>query len=398
MTESQPFELSRRRVLGALGTVGVASAGAGLGTGAYFSDAETFEGNALVAGSLDLKMDWAEHYYGAGEYGTGLDYRPVVDLSEIPSETLASEWRAFPTPDQPLVYVHENDVSEFMDATAIEAYPDVNDDGVQDQFDFDYANYPSVGPACEDGADTPDDMDPTQDGALRSLNGDTYDAEADAARPLIHFEDVKPGDFGEVTFSLHLCDNPGYVWFTGDLVDNDENSVTEPEAEDPDEDQTADDPADSHDGELADALRVMFWYDEAPGNNVYEPDDQGEEAFLGQGDGVHTAPVSLSEAMTHLDDGHGVPLDGAVLDNFASQPDGMTFDELEQAATVDARNCFVAENSYYVGFAWWLPKDHANELQTDSVGLDLGFYVEQCRHNDGGGMAPQSTGTTTPDE
>ncbi len=39
--------LSRRRVLGGLGAIGIASAGAGLGTTAYFSDQESFEGTRL---------------------------------------------------------------------------------------------------------------------------------------------------------------------------------------------------------------------------------------------------------------------------------------------------------------------------------------------------------------
>lgn len=56
------FELSRRKALAALGTIGAASAGAGLGTSAYFSDQETFENNQLVAGSLDMHIGWEEHY------------------------------------------------------------------------------------------------------------------------------------------------------------------------------------------------------------------------------------------------------------------------------------------------------------------------------------------------
>lgn len=51
-------ELTRRRVLAGLGTVGVASAGAGLGTSAYFSDTESFENNTLTAGELNLVVDW----------------------------------------------------------------------------------------------------------------------------------------------------------------------------------------------------------------------------------------------------------------------------------------------------------------------------------------------------
>ena len=49
-----PIGVSRRRVLGGLGTIGVTSAGAGLGTTAFFSDSESFENNTLTAGELDL--------------------------------------------------------------------------------------------------------------------------------------------------------------------------------------------------------------------------------------------------------------------------------------------------------------------------------------------------------
>ncbi|MCU4801482.1 CalY family protein [Halobacteria archaeon HArc-gm2] len=48
------IELSRRRVLGGIATVGAASAAAGAGTFAYFSDTETSDGNTINAGTLDL--------------------------------------------------------------------------------------------------------------------------------------------------------------------------------------------------------------------------------------------------------------------------------------------------------------------------------------------------------
>ncbi|SDY10222.1 SipW-dependent-type signal peptide-containing protein [Halobellus clavatus] len=54
MTER--FEISRRKALAALGTIGVASAGAGLGTSALFSDQETFEDNTITAGTLDMTV------------------------------------------------------------------------------------------------------------------------------------------------------------------------------------------------------------------------------------------------------------------------------------------------------------------------------------------------------
>ncbi|MFC7069699.1 SipW-dependent-type signal peptide-containing protein [Halobaculum lipolyticum] len=68
MTQDTPrtYDLSRRTMLLGLGTVGLASAGAGLGTTAYFSDTESFSGNSLQAGSLDLFVDYEATYDSGG--------------------------------------------------------------------------------------------------------------------------------------------------------------------------------------------------------------------------------------------------------------------------------------------------------------------------------------------
>ncbi|NHN61154.1 MULTISPECIES: TasA family protein [Halorussus] len=59
MTEddNSGFDLSRRKVLGGLVTVGAASAATGAGTMAYFSDTESSEGNTVSAGTLNLKVN-----------------------------------------------------------------------------------------------------------------------------------------------------------------------------------------------------------------------------------------------------------------------------------------------------------------------------------------------------
>lgn len=53
----EKFELSRRKALIGAGTVGIASAGAGLGTTAYFSDQEEFTGNEIQAGEFGMQAD-----------------------------------------------------------------------------------------------------------------------------------------------------------------------------------------------------------------------------------------------------------------------------------------------------------------------------------------------------
>jgi hypothetical protein len=290
---SQDIGLTRRTLLGSLGVVGAGAAFGARGTTSFFSDEETFKGNVMVGGSLDLKVDWQEHLAESTPHGNEFavaaenhgkaDYllpavQPVKRLNEgtypnggggIP---LAIRSEAEPIA---LDFVGPGTTAEnkdaFFESTCVEAYPDVDDDGIQEAFDGVYqvdGSGPSirVGPACEDGADTPEDLDPAIAGSLRTANADTMGE--NGPQPVLCLQDVKPGDFGEITFSFHLCEDPGYVWLGGELVSNDERSVTEPEARDPDEDQTEEDPEDDFDGELAEHLMTRLWYDEDCDNQV----------------------------------------------------------------------------------------------------------------------------------
>jgi len=71
MTEK--YELSRRKTLAGLATIGAAGAGAGLGTSALFNDTEEFTNNSLTAGELDLIVDYATYVDQGEELGTVLD-------------------------------------------------------------------------------------------------------------------------------------------------------------------------------------------------------------------------------------------------------------------------------------------------------------------------------------
>ncbi|MFD1644434.1 VWA domain-containing protein [Haloarchaeobius litoreus] len=268
--------LSRRKILAGIGAAGVASVGAGLGTSAYFSDVESFDGNTIAAGELDLKVDWEEHYnypqlLGFDDPTANLEYAPVRDLEAIPSETDPDGWMPFPpgtddgddTPD-PMLYVYDGnesettDVDQYMMDTAIESFPDAENDGSA-EFPLE-AMYPNLD-ACDVLADVGDPetsdlssyttADPETLG--RTDNADTRFDDGSAA-PMINLTDVKPGDFGEVTFSTHLCDNPGYLWMAmpGGL-DLDENGLTEPEAESEGEEEDV--------VELADEIQTAIWYD-----------------------------------------------------------------------------------------------------------------------------------------
>ncbi|MEZ3170006.1 vWA domain-containing protein [Halorubrum sp. RMP-47] len=206
---------SRRTVLAGLGAVGVASAGAGLGTTAYFNDTESFEGNTLTAGQLDLLVDWQQTY----DFGEG--------------------------------------------QTFVSAHPDHNGDGEQsveiDDEVFAYSDFPDESDADSNGANLPvltcDNIPP-----LSEADFGTDPVTGEEMESLVQLTDVKPGDSGEITFSLHLCDNPGYIWIQAENISEDGGAGTEPELlVDPD-----------NAGDLGDAIEARLWYDEDC-DNVYDP-------------------------------------------------------------------------------------------------------------------------------
>jgi hypothetical protein len=315
---------------------------------AFFSDPEEFANNQLVAGELDLKVSWEEHYSDwLGEEQTVDGVRMVETTAD-----LAANEVGLPSYDNPMLAVRADDtdgngvsqIEEFMDATLQEQFPD---EATREQL----AQLPPEVDPCEALADVPDDLD----------------------GPVLSLDDVKPGDFGEVTFDFTLCDNPGYVWLNGGLVSAAENGLTEPEQKDDDE----------VDGivELLDEIQVTVWYDD--GDNILEESETyvtersvvdgnpASSAVALTGDQRIIARGTLREVLDALSTGRGIPLDGIPND--------------------DSRDCFAPTPTiHYVGVSWALPVDHANEIQGDSVTFDLGFYTEQCRHNDG--LPQQSVG------
>jgi predicted ribosomally synthesized peptide with SipW-like signal peptide len=338
MTER--FDISRRKALAALGTIGVASAGAGLGTSAYFSDQETFENNQLVAGTLDMGVGYTAHYSDwSPDEGQGVD---VMMYDGAAGETgsageVPGGYTGLPANDAWLIAVDDPD--QFLDNTMTGAYPNV---GTSDD--------PEQGPVeCDD------------EGPGAATQAD------DAPKPVIELDDVKPGDFGEVTFDFILCDNPGYVWVNGQVQSASENGVTEPEADDPDE----------QDGvvELLDTLMAAVWVDD--GNNYQN------------GDEVPIAIGSLRDILgmdgpLTTNGSNGTALNG----NITASEGGGT----------GSQGCFSAGDVHSIAFAWWLPLDHGNEVQSDTVTFDLGLYTEQCRHNDGSGMNNADFGNETDDD
>ncbi|WP_255192358.1 SipW-dependent-type signal peptide-containing protein [Natronobeatus ordinarius] len=205
------FELTRRKALAGIGAIGAASVGAGLGTSAYFSDRETFDGNTLTAGELDLRIDWQQLYFGP--------------------EANAHHYAPYGKAGYPYVNAHPDHDTTGEQSLDSDDFDSVPDHGVVRYSDED-ANIQEY-LTCEtlENFEAPDDFD----------NG-----VGEPQSSLIELEDVKPGDCGEVTFSLHLCDNPGYIWWIGQVNEFD------------------------HD--LAKAIKVKAWYDLGCTNEFDEED------------------------------------------------------------------------------------------------------------------------------
>jgi predicted ribosomally synthesized peptide with SipW-like signal peptide len=316
------FELTRRKALAALGTIGVASAGAGLGTSAYFSDQETFENNQLTAGELDMQVAATEYYsdWSADE----------ARYAGMASDETSVDILLPPGPEQ-------------TDAQAIAI--DVDDES--------YLNFSNAIASDADG--TPyNRINGGVSAAADGLCGTESDADGPA---IIEISDVKPGDFGGTQFAFELCDNPGYVWLTGGLDAASENGVTEPEADDPDEK--------SGTVELLDEVQVGYGVGPIDGDtSAFEDTDAGFQPV---------EQYTLREFLAALN-GEGVALDGNI--------------DAEIGGGTGEQGCFSGGNPdepsvHEVSVVWWLPIDHGNQVQSDSVTFDLGFYTEQCRHNDG---------------
>jgi predicted ribosomally synthesized peptide with SipW-like signal peptide len=201
MSDKQ-FKISRRSVLAGLGTIGIASAGAGLGTTAYFSDEETFEDNRLQAGEFDLKLDWEHKYFGP-------------EMSDVYGDAGRPYVNAFPDEDGDGM----RDMLKTRGTIAADLGADVESQAVEDAFRAQFA-----------------DM-------------------GDVAMPVIDLQDVKPGDSGCLSMSMHLFDNPGYIWLGNNGYESLENGQTEPEEETEGTDTDGE-------GELLDATNATLWYDD----------------------------------------------------------------------------------------------------------------------------------------
>lgn len=182
------------KILKSFSVIAFVAAVALAGTGAYFSDTETSEGNKFVAGAIDLGIDNVSYYNGEPNEGTS--WLMTYDLDD--------------------------------------------ENGPYFYFDF---------------------------------------------------KDLKPGDWGEDTISLHVNNNPAWVCAEVTLTSDEENDIVEPEA---DLGDTA------SEGELADEVYFIWWADD--GDNVLEDNEDiiwpnGAMGWLGVG---NTYTVTIADSSWNI--------------------------------------------------------------------------------------------------
>ena len=316
-----------RKTLLSLISIGVVSLVGVFASQAFFSDTETSAGNILQAGSLDLKIDSEAHY---------LDMVCAFDDGE----------------DQRFEWTDNNG----------------DDPNIRPEL---------LGTACVGTWE------------LKDLEeGDRF----------FDLTDIKPGDNGENTISIHVFDNDAWGRIKlFNIIDRD-NGCTEPELE------AEPNCEDDDDGELDDVIRFTAWIDDGriPGFQCADPDlpedEQGarcEEDPL-EGDNIHQqrfrdentelpGEVELDLVFEEVDEGVLAALLLPAIQKARergcteSPVDGHTDYESCHGLSRDGR--LVGSATYYFGIRWGIRPNVGNEIQTDSLGADISFEIEQHRNN-----------------
>lgn len=186
-----------------------------------------------------------------------------------------------------------------------------------------------------------------------------------------NFLDLKPGDRGEDTISLHVDTNDSYLCANVKLTSNDDNGLTEPES-------LVDTTGGVGEGELASEVNFVWWADD--GDNVLET---GETVLPGGNFGSmsvgSTTTVPLADSTTNIWSGSG-PILGNTTKYIGKAwcfgtltPAPLAQDGLGTTSPRTPANSTggISCDGSLLG----------NETQTDSLTADISFTAVQSRNN-----------------
>jgi predicted ribosomally synthesized peptide with SipW-like signal peptide len=157
-------------------------------------------------------------------------------------------------------------------------------------------------------------------------------------KAIFHFTDVKPGDDGEDTISLHVDSNPAWVCAEVSNVQQNENGCNVPEDI---VDETCGTPG-PNEGELWGVLKFSLWMDNGAGENACNNIKDSDETYLIENAGASNIKWPIADSQTG-----GGPIRDAC-----------------------------------IGVSWSVPDGVGNIIQGDSVTGDITFNAYQARNND----------------
>jgi hypothetical protein len=192
-----------------------------------------------------------------------------------------------------------------------------------------------------------------------------------AGKLFFNFLDLKPGDIGEDTISLHVNNNNAWVCMNIAVTGTPENGQNEPEA-------AVDPTVGANDGELQNNLYFAFWADD--GDNVYE---SGETIFKkGLVKDIFTGQNwALADSNTNIWGGQGpVPGDTTRYIGKAWCFGSMTNTPKAQDGKGKLANKSNGPLVRGTGFAC-SGADVGNMVQSDGIKADVSFSVAQARNN-----------------
>lgn len=200
-----------------------------------------------------------------------------------------------------------------------------------------------------------------------------------AEHKFFNFTDIKPGDYGEGTISLHVVDNDAWGQLVINGIESKDNTCTESEkGPEPSCEPTGD-------GELREQLQFSMWLDEGlhPGFQCSTAGSQTPgvakcTADLEEGDNVYqpntepilVSPGPLNATSENLNIAQG--LSAAYLANGCAPT--------APCPGLEADGRIVGSITYYFGVKWELPTSANDSVQTDSLTADMTFEVQQHRN------------------
>lgn len=179
------------------------------------------------------------------------------------------------------------------------------------------------------------------------------------------FVDVKPGDIGEDTISIHAGTNDAWACMAAKMTSTPDNGINDPETEAGD---TTDGPTG---GELQNYLNFTFWNDD--GDNVYETGETditqltGPASQIFSGTWLPLADASSSAPIV----GNSIKYIGKAWCFGTLTPNGTSQDQASSTNPLTRGTTgFTCDGS-----------GSNNIAQTDGIDVDVSFYAVQARNN-----------------